>query len=25
VVFDGWQQGDSLGHREHRAGVQEIY
>ncbi len=25
VVFDGWQQGFSLGHREHRAGVQVIY
>jgi len=25
VVFDGWQQGDSVEHRDHRAGVQVIY
>ena len=25
VVFDGWQQGFSVGHREHRAGVEVIY
>src|SRR5574341_620081 len=25
LVFDGWQQGFSVGHREHRAGVEVIY
>lgn len=25
VVFDGWQQGFAVGHREHRAGVQVVY
>src|SRR5574341_2002130 len=25
LVFDGWQQGLSVGHREHRAGIEVIY